>query len=101
MTEFLKFACIHQFYYHFREFYNNAEMSDNLKFKAFLEEVGDILPLSTQNPQSLQKSIPYLEMKIQDLDLGKQRFSRNNQVNQINLLVEEIRNLKNGLKVNK
>ena len=31
-------------------------MSDNFEFEAFLEEVGDILPLSTQNPQSLQKS---------------------------------------------
>ena len=76
-------------------------MSDNFKFKAFLEEVSDILPLSTQNPQSLQKSKHYLEMKIQDLELGKQRFLRNDQVNQINLLVEEIRNIKNRLKVNK
>ena len=70
------------------------------EFEAFMEEVGDILPLSTQNPQSLQKSKHYLEMKIQDLELGKQRFSRNDQVNQINLLVEEIRNIKNELKVN-
>ena len=31
-------------------------MSDNFEFEAFLEEVSDILPLSTQNPQSLQKS---------------------------------------------
>ena len=76
-------------------------MSDNFEFEAFLEEVSDILPLSTQNPQSLQKSKRYLEMKIQDLELRKQRFSRNDQVNQINLLVEEIRNIKNGLKVNK
>ena len=76
-------------------------MSDNFEFEAFLEEVSDILPLSTQNPQSLQKSKHYLEMKIQDLELGKQRFSRKDQVNQINLLVEEIRNIKNGLKVNK
>ena len=76
-------------------------MSDNFEFKAFLEEVGNILPLSTQNPQSLQKSKRYLEMKIQDLELGKQRFSRNDQVNQINLLVEVIRNIKNGLKVKK
>ena len=76
-------------------------MSDNFKFEVFLEEVGDILPLSTKNLQSLQKSKCYLEIKIQDLELEKQRFSRNNQVNQINLLVEEIRNIKNGLKVNK
>ena len=69
-------------------------MSDNFEFEAFLEEVSDILPLSTQNPQSLQKSKRYLEIKIQDLELGKQRFSRNDQVNQINLLVEEIRNIK-------
>ena len=75
-------------------------MNDNFKLEAFLEEVGDILLLSTQNPQSLQKSKCYLEMKIQDLKLGKQRFSRNDQVNQINLLVEEIRNIKNELKVN-
>ena len=76
-------------------------MSDNFEFEAFLEEIGDILPLGTQNPQNLQKSKRYLEMKIQDLELGKQRFSRNDQVNQINLLVEEIRNIKNGLKINK
>ena len=76
-------------------------MSDNFEFEAFSEEVGDMWPLSTQNSQSLQKSKCYLEMKIQDLELGKQRFSRNDQVNQINLLGEEIRNIKNGLKVNK
>ena len=75
-------------------------MCDNFEFEAFMEEVSDILPLSTQNPQSLHKSKRYLEMKIQDLELGKQRFSRNDQVNQINLLVEEIRNIKNELKVN-
>ena len=75
-------------------------MCENFKFEAFMEEVCDILPLSTQNPQSLQKSKHYLEMKIQDLELGKRRFSRNDQVNQINLLVEEIRNIKNELKVN-
>ena len=44
---------------------------DSFKFKAFMEEVGDILPLSTQNPQSLQKSKSYLEMKIHNLELGK------------------------------
>ena len=76
-------------------------MSDNFEFEAFMEEVGDILPLSTQNPQSLQKSKCYLEMKIQDLELGEQRFSRYDQVSQMNLLVEEIRNIKNELKVNK
>ena len=76
-------------------------MSDIFEFQAFIEEVGDILPLSTQNPQSLQKSKCYLEMKIQDLELGKRKFSRYDQVNQINLLLQEIRNIKNELKVTK
>ena len=71
------------------------------EFEAFMDEVGDILLLSTQNPQSLQKSKAYLETKIQHLEMGKRRFSMYNQVQQINLLVNEIRDIKNRLQVEK
>ena len=85
------------------DFLNKTTMSDSngFEFEAFIEEVDDILPLSTQNPQSLQKSKNYLELKIQDLEYGKRRFSRYDQVHQINLLVEELRQIKNQLKVKK
>ena len=69
------------------------------EFEAFMEEVGDILPLSTQNPQSLQKSKAYLETKIQHLEMGKRKFFMYNQVQQINLLVNEIREIKDRLQV--
>ena len=69
------------------------------EFEAFMEEVGDILPLSTQNPQSLQKSKAYLETKIQLLEMGKRKFFMVNQVNQINSLVNEIRDIKDRLQV--
>ena len=72
---------------------------NDYKFEAFRDKVGDILPLSTQNPQSLQKSKAYMETKIQHLEMGKQRFSTYNQVQQINLLVNEIRDIKNRLQV--
>ena len=71
------------------------------EFEAFMDKVGDILPLSTQNPQSLQKSKAYLETKIQHLEMGKRRFCTYNQVQQINLLVNEIRDIKNRLQVEK
>ena len=71
----------------------------NYEFEAFMEEVGDILSLSTQNPQSLQKSKAYLETKIQLLEMGKQKFFTYNQVKQINLLVNEIRDIKDRLQV--
>ena len=72
---------------------------NDYEFEAFMDKVGDILLLSTQNPQSLQKSKAYLETKIQHLEMGKQRFSTYNQVQQINLLVIEIRDIKNRLQV--
>ena len=37
-------------------------------------EVGDILPLNSQNPQSLQKSLQYLESKIRQLEGGKKKI---------------------------
>ena len=59
--------------------------------------------LTAEYPKSTEstKAKTYLEMKIQDLEVGKQKFSTYNQVHQINLLVDEIRDIKNRLQVQK
>ena len=101
LTEFRKLLLIN--FTMILDFWNSTIISDShgFEFEAFIEEVSDILTLSTQNPQSLQKSKNYLELKIPDLEYGKQRFSRYDQVHQINLLVDELRQIKNQLKIKK
>ena len=69
------------------------------EFEEFMEEVGDILPLNSQNQQSLQKSLQYLESKIRQLEGGKRRFKQDYQLQEIQLLLNEIVSIKNNLNV--
>lgn len=68
-------------------------------FEVFIEEVADILPLNTHNESSLQKSKNYLDRKIEALQRGKERFRQMYQIEQINMLMDEIRQIRNALKI--